>query len=61
MVSLSGLSERSFARRFAKATGMPPLEYILTMWLTEKGAVTKRNHSHLLPTPFNRVLLEKQT
>ena len=35
MVSLSGLNERSFARRFAKATGLSPLEYIHTLRLEE--------------------------
>jgi transcriptional regulator GlxA family with amidase domain len=28
MARLAGLPERSFARRFARATGMPPLEYV---------------------------------
>jgi transcriptional regulator GlxA family with amidase domain len=35
MVKLSGLSERSFARRFSQATGMSPLEYIHTLRLEE--------------------------
>lgn len=35
LVELSGLSERSFKRRFHQATGMPPLEYVHTLRLEE--------------------------
>lgn len=35
MVALSGLSERSFKRRFKQATGMSPIEYVLTLRLEE--------------------------
>ncbi len=35
MISLSGLSERSFHRRFRQATGMTPIEYVLTLRLEE--------------------------
>lgn len=35
MVRLSGLPERSFARRFHQATGMTPLEYVHTLRLEE--------------------------
>jgi transcriptional regulator GlxA family with amidase domain len=35
MVKLSGLADRSFKRRFAKATGMSPLEYVHTLRLEE--------------------------
>ena len=35
MTELSGLSERSFKRRFAKATGMTPIEYVQTLRLEE--------------------------
>ncbi|MFP5406349.1 MAG: GlxA family transcriptional regulator, partial [Gammaproteobacteria bacterium] len=35
MVTLSGLPERTFKRRFAKATGMSPLEYVHTLRLEE--------------------------
>ncbi|SRR5690606_21567847 len=35
MACLSGLSERSFKRRFARATGMAPLEYVHTVRLEE--------------------------
>jgi transcriptional regulator GlxA family with amidase domain len=35
MVELSGLSERTFKRRFVKATGLAPLEYIHTLRLEE--------------------------
>jgi transcriptional regulator GlxA family with amidase domain len=35
MVRLSGLSERSFKRRFAHATGMSPLEYVHTLRLED--------------------------
>jgi transcriptional regulator GlxA family with amidase domain len=35
MVRLSGLPERSFMRRFQRATGMAPLEYVHTLRLEE--------------------------
>jgi transcriptional regulator GlxA family with amidase domain len=35
MVRLSGLGERSFKRRFARATGMPPIQYVHTLRLEE--------------------------
>jgi len=35
MTELSGLSDRSFKRRFAKATGMTPIEYVQTLRLEE--------------------------
>src|SRR5690606_27158589 len=35
MVTLSGLAERSFKRRFARATGVTPLEYVHTLRLEE--------------------------
>jgi len=35
MTELSGLSERSFKRRFARATGMNPIEYVQTLRLEE--------------------------
>jgi transcriptional regulator GlxA family with amidase domain len=35
MMRLSGLSERTFVRRFAKATGMSPLDYIHALRLEE--------------------------
>jgi len=35
MVTLSGLAERSFKRRFQQATGMSPLEYVHTLRLEE--------------------------
>jgi transcriptional regulator GlxA family with amidase domain len=35
MAALSGLAERSFKRRFAKATGVAPLEYVHTLRLEE--------------------------
>ena len=35
MVQLSGLPERSFKRRFQRATGMSPLEYVHTLRLEE--------------------------
>jgi transcriptional regulator GlxA family with amidase domain len=35
MATLSGLSERSFKRRFASATGMTPLEYVQALRLEE--------------------------
>lgn len=35
MTELSGLTERTFKRRFAKATGMTPIEYVHTLRLEE--------------------------
>jgi transcriptional regulator GlxA family with amidase domain len=35
MAELSGLTDRSFKRRFAKATGMSPMEYVQTLRLEE--------------------------
>lgn len=35
MVRLSGLAERSFKRRFQRATGMPPLEYVHALRIEE--------------------------
>ena len=35
MVEASGLAERTFKRRFRKATGLPPLEYVHTLRLEE--------------------------
>jgi transcriptional regulator GlxA family with amidase domain len=35
MVALSGLAERSFKRRFLRATGVSPLEYVHTLRLEE--------------------------
>ncbi len=35
MTELSGVAERSFARRFAKATGMTPLDYVHALRLEE--------------------------
>lgn len=39
MVRMSGLTERSFARRFARATGMSPLEYVHLVRLEESKQV----------------------
>lgn len=39
MARMSGLSERSFTRRFARATGMPPLEYVQTLRLEESKQI----------------------
>lgn len=35
MIAMSGLSDRSFARRFAKATGMKPMDYVHALRLEE--------------------------
>lgn len=39
MARLSGLAERSFKRRFARATGMSPIEYVHTLRLEESKHV----------------------
>lgn len=42
MIRLSGLPERSFKRRFARATGMSPLEYVHTLRLEEAKQILER-------------------
>jgi transcriptional regulator GlxA family with amidase domain len=39
MATLSGLAERSFKRRFARATGVAPLEYVHTLRIEESKHV----------------------
>lgn len=39
MARLSGLAERSFKRRFARATGMSPIEYVHTLRIEESKQV----------------------
>lgn len=39
MASFSGLSERNFKRRFARSTGMSPLEYIQTLRIEESKQI----------------------
>jgi transcriptional regulator GlxA family with amidase domain len=39
MMRVSGLAERSFKRRFSRATGMSPLEYVHTLPLEEAKQV----------------------
>lgn len=39
MTEKSGLSERSFKRRFSKATGMTPIEYVQTLRLEESKQI----------------------
>jgi transcriptional regulator GlxA family with amidase domain len=43
MAALSGLAERSFKRRFEKATGVSPLEYVHTLRLEEAKHVLETN------------------
>ena len=45
MAKLSGLAERSFNRRFAKATGMTPLEYVHTLRLEEAKHLLERTET----------------
>ena len=45
MAELSGLAERSFNRRFAKATGMTPLEYVHTLRLEEAKHLLERTEA----------------
>jgi transcriptional regulator GlxA family with amidase domain len=42
MVKLSGLPERSFIRRFSKATGMSPLDYVHSLRLEEAKQMLER-------------------
>ena len=39
MAKLSGLAERSFKRRFARATGVAPLTYVHTLRLEESKQI----------------------
>lgn len=43
MVRLSGLAERSFKRRFARATGMSPIEYVHSLRLEESKHMLERS------------------
>lgn len=43
MTRLSGLAERSFKRRFELATGMAPLEYVLTLRLEEAKQMLEKS------------------
>jgi transcriptional regulator GlxA family with amidase domain len=53
MAELSGLAERSFNRRFAKATGMTPLEYVHTLRLEEAKHLLERTQ-----TPIEGIAME---
>lgn len=44
MMALSGLSERSFTRRFQQATGMAPIEYVLTLRLEEAKQILETSN-----------------
>ncbi len=43
MAEVSGLSERSFKRRFARATGMTPIEYVHSIRLEETRHLLERS------------------
>jgi len=47
MLRLSGLAERSFKRRFARATGMSPLEYVHTLRLEEAKQMLESGHASI--------------
>jgi len=53
MVQLSGLSERTFTRRFAKATGMSPLDYVHALRLEEAKQILETSN-----LPVEAVALE---
>lgn len=53
MTELSGLAERSFNRRFSKATGMTPLEYVHTLRLEEAKHLLERTQ-----TPIEGIAME---
>ena len=66
MIERSGLSERSFSRRFKRATGMAPMEYVLSRMETSGTAPLPVQHSHALHAgslprhhadPFDRMLI----
>ena len=42
MTKLSGLTERSFKRRFIKATGLAPLEYVHTLRIEESKQMLEK-------------------
>jgi transcriptional regulator GlxA family with amidase domain len=47
MVKLSGLTERSFKRRFTQATGMSPIEYVQTLRLEEAKQILESTDSSI--------------
>jgi transcriptional regulator GlxA family with amidase domain len=53
MVALSGLPERTFKRRFARVTGMSPIEYVHTLRLEEAKQMLEAGD-----TPVEQVALE---
>lgn len=52
MVERSGLAERSFKRRFQRATGISPLEYVHTLRLEEAKQI--RRHVGLTPAAYRK-------
>jgi transcriptional regulator GlxA family with amidase domain len=44
MLRLSGLNERTFARRFRQATGLAPLEYVHTLRIEEAKQMLEAGH-----------------
>jgi transcriptional regulator GlxA family with amidase domain len=69
MVALSGLPERTFKRRFTRATGMSPLEYVHTLRLEEAKQMLESSHTPVEaiahevgyqdPSFFNRLFRRK--
>jgi transcriptional regulator GlxA family with amidase domain len=53
MASASGLTERSFLRRFKKATGQTPLEYVQTLRIEEAKQMLETTSD-----PFNEIAAE---
>jgi transcriptional regulator GlxA family with amidase domain len=54
MVAISGLAERSFKRRFAKATGLSPMDYVHTLRL-EEAKQTLETTDHPIEAVANEV------
>jgi transcriptional regulator GlxA family with amidase domain len=52
MVSLSGLAERTFKRRFAQATGMAPLDYVQHLRLEEAKQMLESSDSSVESIAF---------
>lgn len=53
MVTLSGLAERSFKRRFAQATGMSPLEYVQHVRLEEAKQMLESGEASIESIAFD--------
>ncbi len=56
MVALSGLPERSFIRRFAKASGMTPLNYVHALRIEEAKQMLESTVQTIEAAPTRRAM-----